>query len=217
MGDRLDERSRLLVRIARALHRAGWLAATDGNLSYRSGEEVVITPSGVAKARLHPRDLARLDLSGTALFGRPSSEAPLHLAVYRHCPPAGAAIHAHPPHAVALTVARPELARLPAGALSELVPAAGEVPVVPYAPPGGEALAAAAAPFLPRHRVLILARHGVLTWGETLEEALFGVERVEHACRILCLALQMGGITELPPAEVETLRALRRQLGERIR
>jgi L-fuculose-phosphate aldolase len=63
---------------------------------------------------------------------------------------------------------------------------------------------------------MILARHGALAWGESLEEAYNGLERLEHSAQILATALQLGGLTRLPEFEVSALRELRRQLGERI-
>jgi L-fuculose-phosphate aldolase len=71
-------------------------------------------------------------------------------------------------------------------------------------------------PFLPKHRALILARHGALAWGENLDEAYNGIERIEHAAHILKLASELGGLSSLPAPEIEALQQLRRQLGERI-
>ena len=212
-----DPRAAQVVALCRDLHDRGYLAAADGNVSYRAGDRLFITPSGVAKAAMAPEDIAEMAFDGAVIAGKPSSERFLHLAIYRHCPGAKAVIHAHPPRAIALTIARPDLRWLPEGAMSELILAAGRVPVVPYARPGTPALADSVVPFLPEHRALILSRHGVICWGEDLEEALYGVERLEHAATILCLALQMGGITELPDEEVQALRELRQQLGDRIR
>ena len=206
-----------LVDVCARLHRQGFLAAADGNVSYRDGEQVLMTPSGVAKAALGASDLARLTLSGAVLAGSPSSEKLMHLAVYRHCDRAAAVVHAHPPHAIALSIARPAMAWLPDGALSELVLSVGAVPVVPYARPSTAEMGERLTPFLPERRALILARHGVLCWGESLEEAYQGVERLEHACKVLCLTIQMGGYSELSDDEVAALRLMRRELGERIR
>jgi L-fuculose-phosphate aldolase len=71
-------------------------------------------------------------------------------------------------------------------------------------------------PFLPEHRLMILARHGALAWGETLEEAYNGLERLEHACQILKAAHELGGARPLPEPELEALRAARRQGGGRL-
>jgi L-fuculose-phosphate aldolase len=139
----------------------------------------------------------------------------MHLAVYKKCPKAKAVVHAHPPTAIAFTVARPEMKELPAEALSELILAAGKVPVAPYARPGTAAMGEVLEPFLPASRVILLARHGALSWGEDLEEAYNGMERLEHISQILKSAEELGGITSLPREEVEVLRAMRAKMGER--
>lgn len=202
----------------RHLHRQGLLAAGDGNLSLRLADgRIALTPAGVNKSRLCPEQWALLSPEGDLLRGEPSSERAMHLAVYRRCPQARAVLHAHPPTAIAWTLAFPDLAELPAEALPELILAAGRIPVAPYRRPGTEALAEALVPFLPGHRLLLMARHGALAWGETLEEALDGIERLEHVSRILLQARLLGGAVPLPAAELGALQAMRAQRGPRTR
>jgi L-fuculose-phosphate aldolase len=74
-------------------------------------------------------------------------------------------------------------------------------------------------PFLPKYRVLVMRNHGSLTWGEDLDEAYFGTERLEHAAKLLMFAAQLNGsykLPELPAKEIIALKALRKKLGERI-
>lgn len=199
------------------LHARGMLAAADGNVSVRLPDDtVVLTPAGVNKARLRPGSLARVTLDGRVLEGRPSTERAMHLAVYRACPEARVVVHAHPPTAIAWTLARPELTELPTDVLPELLLAAGRVPIVPYARPGTEEMGTVLLPFLPAHRLLLLSRHGALAWGESMEEAVNGIERVEHSALILKAAEELGGAAPLPPAELEALRALKARLGPRL-
>ena len=196
------------------------LAAADGNVSVRLDESTVLmTPSGVSKAFMKPGEMLRMGLDGTVreTDRQPSSERLMHLAIYQKCAAARAVVHAHPPVATAWSIAHPQLSELPCDAMSELILAVGRVPIVPYARPGTAQMGEALAKFLPECRVLILARHGAIAWGETLEEALFGIERLEHAATILSAAHQLGGVTALPAAEVEALRQLRRQMGPQTR
>lgn len=203
---------------ARRLHARNLLAAGDGNLSVRLADgRVAITPSGVPKARLKPDDMAYLSADGKVLSGRPSTERFMHLAIYRACPEAGCIVHAHPPTAIAWTLARPELRELPAEGLPELILAAGRIPVVPYARPGTEAMGTALETFLPECRLLLLARHGAVCWGEDLEEACMGIERLEHVAQILKAAVELGGISPMPAVELEALRMARAEAGPRIR
>ena len=199
------------------LHARGLLAAADGNVSVRLPDDtVLLTPAGVNKARLPPGSLARVALDGRILEGRPSTERAMHLAVYRASADARVVVHAHPPTAIAWTLARPGLTELPTDTLPELLLAAGRVPIVPYARPGTEEMGTVLLPFIPAHRLLLLSRHGALAWGESMEEAVNGIERVEHSALILKAAEELGGSTPLPPLELEELRVLRTRIGPRL-
>jgi L-fuculose-phosphate aldolase len=201
----------------RRLHLRNLLAAADGNISVRlSDKRIAMTPTGVNKLELRPEHMAFLQLDGTVLAGAPSSERAMHLAVYRLCPKAHVVVHAHPPTAIAWTLARPELTELPSDALPEVILAAGRIPVVPYARPGTAAMGTSLEPFLPEHRLLLLARHGALAWGESLEEAVNGIERVEHAALILKTAYELGGPKPLAEDERRALHALRTKNGPKL-
>ena len=206
-----------LLDAGRRLHAAGLLAASDGNLSVRLPNGLIaMTPSGVPKARLRREDLAHLTLEGEVVAGHPSSERAMHLAIYRAVPEARAVVHAHPPTAIAWTLARPELQELPSEGLPEVILAAGRIPIVPIALPGTEAMGTNLLPFLPAHRLLVLARHGGLCWGESMDEAAGGLERLEQVAEFLWKAETLGGAKPLPPADLAELRALRAKLGPRV-
>lgn len=206
-----------IVRYCRLLHEKNMLAAADGNVSYRvSDGEILITPSGVPKGFLEVDDIAVIDLANNIIQGRPSGERQMHLEVYRRCPQARAVVHAHPPSAIAWSVAFPDLKELPSECLSEVILAAGRIPFVPYARPGGIEMGTNLHPFFPECRALILSRHGALSWGESLREAYCGMERIEHSADILLRAKTLGQLTTLPESEVKELREMRRQMGERL-
>jgi L-fuculose-phosphate aldolase len=201
----------------RRLHDQGLLAAADGNLSARLPDgRIAITPRGVPKAELRLEDFAYLDLDGRVLSGNPSSERLMHLAVYRAVPEAQAVVHAHPVTAIAWSLARPELKELPSDALPEVILAAGRIPIVPMAMPGTGEMGTHLLPFLPAHRLMILARHGGLAWGESVTEALGAMERLEQVAKILLAAEQLGGAKPLPDGDLAELRALRATLGPRV-
>lgn len=207
-----------LCEACRRLHERNLLAAGDGNLSARLPEgRIAMTPSGVAKAWIRPRDFAFLSLEGAILKGNPSSERLMHLAIYGACPEAKVIVHAHPPTAIAWTVARPELKAMPCEALPEVILGAGAIPIVPYVRPGTAALGEALKPFLPAHRLLVMARHGAVCWGENAAEAAGGIERLEHVAQILKAAVELGGLSPLPESELAALREIRAELGPRIR
>ena len=206
-----------LLDAARRLHARGLLAAGDGNLSVRLEDgRIAMTPRGVPKAQVRIEDLAFLSLDGTVLSGSPSSERAMHLALYEAVPEARCVIHAHPPTAIAWTLARPDLAELPSDSLPEVILAAGRIPIAPMALPGTEAMGTNLLPFLPTHRLMILARHGGLAWGESVREATSGMERLEQVAEILWKAELLGGAMPLAEADLAELRALREKLGPRL-
>jgi L-fuculose-phosphate aldolase len=206
-----------LLDACRRLHAGGLLAASDGNLSVRlSNGLIAMTPSGVPKMKVKEGDLAYLKLDGEIIAGNPSSERAMHLAIYRAVPAAKAIVHAHPPTAIAWTLARPEWQELPSDGLPEVIIAAGRIPIVPMAIPGTEAMGTNLLPFLPEHRLMILARHGGLCWGEHLDEAAGGIERLEQVAEILWKAETLGGAKPLSTEEIRELRALRAKIGPRI-
>jgi L-fuculose-phosphate aldolase len=206
-----------ILDAGRRLYARNMLAAADGNISFRrDNSDILITPSGRSKAHIAGHEIARINLDGQVLEGRPSGERDMHLAIYRLCPLAKAVVHAHPPHAVGWSLARPHLTELPNESLSEIILGAGSIPIVPYARPTTEAMGNQLAKYLPKSRALILSRHGAVCWGESLDEALNGMERLEHSAQMLWIAETLGGAKALPADEVQALKAMRAQFGERL-
>ncbi len=207
--------ARHIVEICERLHARNMLAAADGNISYRiSDDEILITPSGIAKGFMNPEQMAVINIKGDILEGKPSTERLMHLEVYKSSPKAKAVVHAHPPTAIAWSIAQPELKKLPSDCLSEVILATGDIPFVPYARPGTEQMGLVMKPFLPQHRALILRCHGAVAWGEDLDEAYRGMERIEHSSQILATAQKLGGLHPLPKEEIAYLYELRKKIGE---
>ncbi|MFQ5500729.1 MAG: class II aldolase/adducin family protein [Phycisphaerae bacterium] len=199
--------------IGRRLHERGLVAGTDGNVSARLvGERILITPSGACLGLLQPDDLAIIDTTGTSLPTRakPSSERWMHLMAYAQRPDITAAIHAHPPVTIALTVAG---VAMPQCGLPEVILAFGQVPVTSYATPATEEGAAVIREPIKTYDALVLDRHGSLTVGKNVHDALFKLEKLEHGAHVMYLAHQLGGAKNLPPEEVAKLAALREQFG----
>lgn len=204
-----------IVEICGRLHARNMLAGADGNISFRvSDREIFITPSGIAKGFMEPDQMAVINLAGEVVSGNPSTERLMHLEIYRTCPSAKAVVHAHPVTAIAWSIARPDLEKLPSDCLSEVILACGDIPFARYARPGTSDMGQVLKQFLPRHRALILRRHGAVTWGEDLEEAYRGMERIEHSAQILAMAQKLGGLHPLPKEEVDYLYDLRKKIGD---
>lgn len=206
-----------IIEVCNGLYDRNLLAAADGNVSHRISEDrIIITPSGKPKKSVLRDEMAVVSIDGSVVSGTPSSEVIMHLEVYRNCPLAKAVVHAHPPTAIAWTVARPEMDFIPSNCLSELILAVGELPVAKYARPGTLDMGTVLRPFLADHRAILLSRHGAITWGESLTEAQMGMERIEHVCEILYKAQMLGGLTTLPDEEVSVLKEMRKNLGPKL-
>lgn len=160
--------------------------------------------------------MAVMNLDGKILEGNPSNERLMHLAIYRDCPEAKAVVHAHPPHAIAWSIVEPRITELPNDVLPEVVLAAGRIPVVPYARPGTEKMGDNLKQFLPTSRLMILERHGAVAWGDTIDEAVGGIERLEHSAQILWLTRGLGSLRKMDAEEYKALIKMRETLGPRL-
>ena len=201
---------RQICEIGRRLYELGFAAANDGNLSARAGEGGIwTTPTAVSKGYMTEDMLVRVDMSGNVLEGdrNPSSEIKLHLEVYSKLPGAMAVIHAHPPLATAFAVCRRPLNK---NYMPEGIVALGVVPVAEYATPSTDAVPRSVSPYLDgNYSAVLLANHGVLTWEQSLEGALFKLQTVEYMAGIYINTDIIGGGVELPDEEVRRLQGLR--------
>jgi len=205
-----------IVVVGRRLYAGGLIVAGDGNISARLPDgAVLITPAGLCKGELAPDDLVVVSLEGELLRAAPgrrqSTEQLLHLHAYRHRPELQACVHAHPPTAVAATLAG---VGMDEPLLPEAILALGPVPTAPYALTGTAELGRAIEALLPGARAILLSHHGAISFGATPTEAFHRMEQVEHCAKILLAARLFGGARPLPPARVAEIDALReRQCG----
>ncbi|NWF95702.1 MAG: class II aldolase/adducin family protein [Candidatus Thorarchaeota archaeon] len=169
----------------------GMVVGSSGNVSVRVDDHVVITPSSVKYDKMAIDDIMVLDTEGRVLEGAktPSIETPTHLRIYKRRRDARAVVHTHSVYASALAVLGMPLPPV----LDEIVPKiGGEVRVASYAMPGTDELAEAVVDALEGRSGVLMANHGALTCGRTLEEALDLSVLLDRACRIYLLALSVG-------------------------
>ena len=193
----------------RQLSERGLIAGQDGNLAVLLPQELAQqTPSGLIKALVRASDMVEVDLQGRKRRGRrdPTSELDLHLRILRRRSDVGAVVHAHPVVATAFAVAGE---RLDAFVLPELILQCGQVPLVPYGTPGTPELGEQIEPFLLGHDAWLLANHGAVTVGATLDAAWMRMESLEHGARIVLAARTLGRVRELPADAVARLRGTR--------
>jgi L-fuculose-phosphate aldolase len=197
-----------IVEIGRRLYAKGHVVANDGNVSCRLDEgRILTTPSGVCKGFMQADELVLVSPDGTPISGgRPSSELPMHLFIYRERPDIRAVVHAHPPYATGFSTAGQALERC---VLAEVIVDIGAVPLAEYGTPSTEELPQSLRPFIHSCEAFLLANHGVVTLGRELFEAYYKMERVEHFAKIVFIARHLGGERVLPKREVEKLFELR--------
>jgi L-fuculose-phosphate aldolase len=200
---------RQLVRFGRWVHRLGYTPGTAGNLSVRLDEHLILaTPTGCSKALLHSADMVIVDNDGHKLSGmrNVTSEIGMHLAVYRMRPDIQAIVHTHPPIATAFAACGKALDQ---PICAEIIMTTGLVPLAPYATTGTEEVSASLQPFIPGHDAILLANHGLLTYGPSLTDAFMKTETVEHFAQVCLSAHQLGGAIPLREADIEKLRQAR--------
>lgn len=181
----------LVAAFSRRLYERGLVSSVAGNVSLREGELVYIKPTGLSLGELSADDIVVTDLQGRQISGggRPSSELPMHLAILRADPSVRAVVHTHSPLAVAFAVAGQGLPALTTEAEMLL----GDVPLVPYEPPGSAALGVAVAGYVSRCRAVLLERHGVVSWGPDLATAFHRAELVEECGKVHLLVKLING------------------------
>lgn len=202
------ELRRWMVKIAHLTYERGLLVAMDGNLSalLPSGQ-VLCTRAGCHKGLVTDEDLIVVDRDGRKLrgSGMPTSEIKMHLACYDERPDIRAVVHAHPPLAVAFTIAGLTMARC---VLPEVVLTLGSIPTVPYETTGTSELANRIREPIRTHDALLMDRHGALCVGSTLLQAFCNLETIEHTAKIMKTARDLGHVQELAPSEAEKLRSM---------
>jgi L-fuculose-phosphate aldolase len=213
-SDELQAARAQLVSYSARLLDDGLAVGSAGNMSVRVGDIVAITPSGIGYDDMSPGDVCLITLAGTERDNQqtPSSETPMHLAIYA-ATGAQAVVHTHSPEVIALSAAREELPAIHY-AITGL---GGPVRVAPYVRFGSAALAAAAVQALDGRRAVILRNHGAVTYGRDLAQAYDRAVLLEWLARTYRLALSYGEPAILSAGALDEVaaEASRRRYGER--
>lgn len=196
------------------------VAGSWGNISCKIGESIyAVTPSGKGYATLTDEDIVIIDRQCNSVCGKhtPSSESRLHTAIYSACPDAGAVIHTHSIYASALAAMHKPIPPI----IEDIVQIiGGSVNCAEYALPGTQQLADNAVRALNGRKAVLLANHGAVCWGKTLEDALTVAEILEKAAQIAIICQSYGGAIELPESDIAVMHDFynkhysKRQMGE---
>jgi L-fuculose-phosphate aldolase len=192
---------RAICEVGKLLYDRKLVVATDGNISIRlDRRNILITPAGFCKGFLSPPDIIRLPLTayrsplsagrGSSLPrslapSLPSSETPMHLAIFRTRPDVNAIVHAHPPYATSFAASG---RKLDSSLLPETTLFDGPVGRAPFVRPGSDRLAQSVARVLKDHKYCLLARHGAVSTGKDLLEAYYRLERLEFLAQVTLLS-----------------------------
>ena len=200
---------REIIRYGALLHGCGFIAATDGNLSVRLDEDrVLVTPTGMSKGMMRTSDLVIVDMEGRKLKGHRevTSEIGMHLLIYRTRPDVNAVVHAHPRTATGFAAAGIALNQ---PLVCEVVIGLGQIPLAPYGTPGTAELAETLKPLIPDFDAILMANHGVVTYGVDLQSAYMKMETVEHFAQITLVTHLLGKQQPLECSALEKLLAMR--------
>lgn len=175
--------------LAKSLYDRGYGCGSSGNVSVMTDDGMIVSPTNSCMGRLDPARLSLVGRDGAHLAGdKPSKEAFLHLAMYQERPEMTSVVHLHATHSVAvacLAEIDPEDVLPPITAY--YVMRIGKLPLVPYFPPGDMTLANAVRETAKHHHAMLLANHGPVVAGKSLENAVYAAEELEETAKLFLM------------------------------
>ncbi|WP_353146222.1 3-oxo-tetronate 4-phosphate decarboxylase [Pollutimonas bauzanensis] len=198
-----------ICRFGASLHQRGLTAGSSGNISVRTDDGWLLTPTNSSLGSLDPARLSKMDWNGTLLAGDPpSKEAFLHRAMYDERSGAGAIVHLHSTHSAAVSC----MSGLDHhSCIPPLTPyfvmKIGQLPLVPYHRPGDPNLGDAIRGLAAKHSAVLLANHGPVVSGKTLESAVYAIEELEETAKLFLL-LQGHNPRVLTEAQIAELKTV---------
>ena len=182
-----------ICKLAKSLFDRGLTIGSSGNISARIDDGWLMTPTGSSMGNLNPNKISKIDSDGNLISGdKPTKESFLHIAMYDERPKTRAVVHLHSTHSVAvscLSDINPKNVLPPITAY--YVMKIGQLPLVPYFPPGDINLAKAVREMASSHHAVLLANHGPVVAGKTLEDAVYAMEELEETARLFLLLKDM--------------------------
>ena len=196
-----------IARLAKSIYDRGLTFGSSGNISVRLDDGWLMTPTGVSMGEIDPARIARLDDKGHHVSGdKPTKETFLHLAMYEERASAGAVVHLHSTHSVAVScLADVDPANVLPPITAYYVMKIGTLPLVPYFPPGDVDLAKAVREMASAHHAVLLANHGPVVAGKSLRDAVYATEELEETARLF-LMLKDAKTRFLSDEQVAALR-----------
>ena len=193
--------------LGKSMFDRGLTVGSSGNLSVRTGDGWLMTPTNACLGRLDPATLSKVDAQGNPLSGdKPTKESFLHLSVYEKRPTAGAIVHLHSTHSVAVSCLADTDPKQPIPPITPYyVMKIGNLVLLPYYAPGDMTLANAVKEVAGKHHAILLANHGPVVAGKDLESAVYATEELEETAK-LYLMLRGNRLRILSPEQVAELQ-----------
>lgn len=199
-----------LIKYCQRMYDKGFATGFSSNVSIRSGNSVLITPSGYNLGDVTKEDISIINFDAKVLNNnKPSSEKLIHLAIYNKRPDINAIVHSHAPKSSAFAVAGQSLS-IPA--LAEVIFFFGEIPVAKYALPSSKELADELAELFTDHKAVLMENHGIIVGGKDIKEAYYNLETIEHFAEVLLWSKVLGNINELNEEQIQDIYELRNKL-----
>ncbi len=203
-----------MVSIGKRIWGRGYVDGNGGNITIRVGDNLVLcTPTLISKGFMTVDDICMVDLEGAQVAGtRPStSEVKTHLGILKRVPQAKSCVHAHPIYGTAFAVAN---VVPPSCLIPESEVFLGEIGLAPYETPGTLEVAESVGKLAEKHQSILMANHGVITWGKDVEEAFWKMENTDAVCHTFVIAQQLGdGPKQYGPDKLKDLIKIRKDLG----
>ena len=179
----------LIVQMAKSLFDRGLTFGSSGNISVRMEDGWLMTPTGCSMGNIEPEKISKLDKNGNLISGDPpTKESFLHLAMYEKRPQDSAVVHLHSTHSVAVSCLdeiNPKNVLPPITAY--YVMRIGTLPLIPYFPPGDIKLAKVVREMASEHHAVLLANHGPVVSGKSLQDAVYATEELEETAKLFLL------------------------------
>ena len=179
----------LIVQMAKSLFDRGLTFGSSGNISVRMEDGWLMTPTGCSMGNIEPEKISKLDINGNLVSGDPATkESFLHLAMYEKRPQDLAVVHLHSTHSVAVSCLdgiNPKNVLPPITAY--YVMRIGTLPLIPYFPPGDIKLAKVVREMASEHHAVLLANHGPVVSGKSLQDAVYATEELEETAKLFLL------------------------------
>ncbi len=196
-----------IAAMGKSLFDRGLTAGSSGNISVRIDDGWLLTPTNACLGRLDPARISKLDTNGKLVSGdKPSKEEPLHLAMYQERPSAGAVVHLHSTYSAAVScLGGLDAANCIPPLTAYFVMKIGRLPLAPYHRPGDPKLGDAIRGLAKCNSAVLLANHGPVVSGPTLEAAVYAIEELEETAKLFLLVKEQY-MRPLNGAQIEELR-----------